>query len=194
MSERLTQISDIISELTALKDRVVIAIDGPCGSGKTTLAKRLEEELPSCAVVHTDDFFLQHHQRTEERLQEPGGNMDRERLIDEVFINAQSAKELVYHKYNCQTGELSGQSIGSERILIVEGSYSQHPDLLPYYDLTIYLDVDPEEQLTRLKQRVGGERLQRFITEWIPLENRYFTAFEVQEKADLRIDSRDLAK
>jgi len=48
----------------------LIAIDGCCGSGKTTLANKLAKEL-NASVFHMDDFFLQPHQRTEKRLSEP---------------------------------------------------------------------------------------------------------------------------
>src|SRR5262249_59220967 len=34
----------------------IIAIDGPGGAGKTTLAAWLAEELRATAVIHTDDF------------------------------------------------------------------------------------------------------------------------------------------
>jgi uridine kinase len=34
----------------------IIAIDGPGGAGKTTLAAWLAAELPATAVIHTDDF------------------------------------------------------------------------------------------------------------------------------------------
>ena len=39
------------------KPRILVAIDGRCGSGKTTLAAALQEML-QCPVVHMDDFFL----------------------------------------------------------------------------------------------------------------------------------------
>ena len=43
--------------------RTVLAIDGPCGSGKTTLAALLAR-LYDCPVFHADDFFLRPEQRT----------------------------------------------------------------------------------------------------------------------------------
>ena len=64
--------------------RTVLAIDGPCGSGKTTLAALLAR-LYDCPVFHADDFFLRPEQRTPARFAEPGGNLDRERLLEEVL-------------------------------------------------------------------------------------------------------------
>ena len=57
----------------------LVTIDGPCASGKTTLADRLAEMLPA-AVVHTDDYVVPHTLKTAERLAVPGGNCDADRL------------------------------------------------------------------------------------------------------------------
>ena len=44
--------------LAAAKDApVLLGIDGRCGSGKTTLANWLAQQL-HCPVLHTDDFYL----------------------------------------------------------------------------------------------------------------------------------------
>ena len=66
---------------------LVIAIDGRCAAGKTTLAARLKDER-NCNVIHMDHFFLQQEQRTEKRLKEPGGNVDYERFVKEVILPA----------------------------------------------------------------------------------------------------------
>ena len=39
----------------------IVAIDGRCASGKTTVSKALSEALKA-TVVHMDDFFLRPHQ------------------------------------------------------------------------------------------------------------------------------------
>ena len=55
-----------IDELLAANDTVIVAIDGKCTSGKTTLASKLAE-IYDCNVFHMDDFFLRPEQRTPER-------------------------------------------------------------------------------------------------------------------------------
>ena len=57
--------------LSGDRRRVLIAIDGRCGSGKTTLASLLAEEFGG-ALFHMDDFYLREEQRTPERLAELG--------------------------------------------------------------------------------------------------------------------------
>ena len=46
-----------IETLLAEQEHVFVAIDGPCASGKTTLARNLNERFGG-NVLHMDDFFL----------------------------------------------------------------------------------------------------------------------------------------
>ena len=73
-----------IRALAAMRPRVLVAIDGRCAAGKTTLAASLQAQL-GCNVFHMDDFFLRPEQRTPERLHQPGGNVDFERFLTEVL-------------------------------------------------------------------------------------------------------------
>ena len=56
----------------------------------------------------------------------------------------------------------------------IEGSYACHPRLRRSYDLRIFLTVDRQEQLERIRKRNGEEREEMFERIWIPLEERYF--------------------
>ena len=73
------------AQAAELGRRVLITLDGPCASGKTTLAGRLAKALHA-AVLHTDHFVVPHERKTAERLRVPGGNCDWERLTSEVLI------------------------------------------------------------------------------------------------------------
>ncbi|MBQ7920393.1 MAG: AAA family ATPase [Lachnospiraceae bacterium] len=166
---------------------MIIAIDGRSGAGKSTLAQTLSEKL-GMSVVHMDDFFLQPHQRTAERLSEPGGNVDYERVEAEVLEPLKREKgQITYRRFDCKTMSMQEERfIDSRKAVVVEGSYSCHPRLKKYYDLTIFLDVDYETQIQRLRERVGEERLQMFIEKWIPLEEAYFKAYHIKENCDIQ--------
>ena len=53
---------------------VVLALDGRCGSGKTTMAAALAEQFPDSIVLHTDDFYLPPAQRAHGWEQTPCAN------------------------------------------------------------------------------------------------------------------------
>jgi uridine kinase len=167
---------------------MLIAIDGRCAAGKTTLAARLQE-LILCNVIHMDHFYLRPLQRTAERLNEPGGNVDYERFLEEVLLPLKGSGDFSYRPYDCQSQGF-GESvyINANAVNVVEGSYSCHPALRGYYDLRIFLSVSPEEQKRRIRQRNGDAQAADFINKWIPLEEQYFLSYNVQENCDLCYD------
>lgn len=179
---------DIILKKLQEKGRIIVAIDGRCASGKTTLASELAKEL-DCNVIHMDDFFLRPEQRTETRLNTPGENIDHERFLSEVLLPLKDGKCLSYRPFDCGSMSLGEpKSIPFKAVNIIEGSYSCHPSLFSYYDLRIFLTVGKEVQLQRLKVR-APEKLEIFKSKWIPTEEAYFTAFDIEKKCDLVIRS-----
>lgn len=176
-----------IEEILEKKDSVIIAIDGPCASGKSTLAAELNNRLGG-NLFHVDDFFLRPCQRTDERLSEIGGNFDYERLTAEVIEPLRKNEAVLYRPYVCYKGEFGKENLMShERINIVEGSYSMHPVLGDYADLKIFVSVASEEQYKRLKRR-NPEFIDRFVNLWIPKENAYFEAFSIKDRADITVE------
>lgn len=165
------------------KDQLVVAIDGMCGSGKTTLGSILEE-IYDCNLFHMDDFFLQPQQRTGERLEEAGGNVDYERFRKEVLERLKDPQGLCYQVYDCSRQRL-GRKVHADRrrLNLVEGAYSQHPYFGDAYDLRFFCRIPEDEQIRRIRRRNGDEMLKRFREEWIPMENRYFAAFGIQDNS-----------
>ena len=164
-----------IDELLAEKDMILVAIDGKCTSGKTTLASKLAE-LYDCNVFHVDDFFLRPEQRTRSRFAEVGGNVDYERFQEEVLLPLRSGRSFSYRPFDCSTFTLSDPVIVTpKRLNIIEGTYSHHPYFGNPYDLKILLTIDEETQRRRILDRPVFLH-NRFFEEWIPMENRYFDA------------------
>lgn len=187
-AQNVQAVIERIERVYTERERVFVAIDGPCTSGKTTLATVLQRRFGG-NVLHMDDFFLRPEQRTPERFAEPGGNVDRERFEDEVLTPLAAGKIAQYRPWDCHTGDFAAShNVEPARLTIVEGSYSMHPALRGYYDLMICLTIDSGEQLRRLEAR-NPRMLQRFIDEWIPLENRYFASTETRTAADMIVDT-----
>lgn len=162
-----------------------IAIDGRCAAGKSTLAGRLSELL-GAGVVHMDDFYLPVEMRTEERLKEPGGNVYRERFLEEVIPFLNQDKPFSYRKFDCKSMTLGEwQEVLASRFTIVEGAYSCHPALGNYMSLRIFMDVEPDVQLERIRFRNGEDRVEAFRQKWIPMEEVYFREYGIRERADI---------
>lgn len=171
------------------KGRLIVAIDGGSASGKTTLAELLEKRYDNLDVFHMDDFFLTPEMRTEQRLNEVGGNVDRERFEKEVLIPLTQCQEVTYRRYICASQEFSAPvTLNPKGIVIVEGAYSMHPELMKYYDFTVFLNIDSESQRQRILKRNAPSLANRFFSEWIPLEKVYFEKTDIKNRCDLVIE------
>lgn len=185
---RLLPLLTAIDAGLAAKGRLLVAIEGGAGSGKSTLGDLLTK-IYDCNLFHADDYFLQPHQRTAERLAEPGGNLDRERLEAEILTPLSRGETPVWRRYDCSTQSLCAPVTAPEKALnIVEGAYSMHPNLAPYYDLSLFLRIDPALQAARIRRRNGEEMAERFFTLWLPLEARYFTHMDVENRCDFVLE------
>lgn len=174
---------------SAAETPFLIAIDGRCASGKTTLASRLQAAL-GCPVFHMDDFFLRPEQRTEARLDTPGGNVDYERFLVEVLQPLSRGAAFSFRPYDCQSRRLlSPVSVAPAPVAVVEGTYACHPALTAHYALRVFLTVDPAAQFRRIEARNGAEGLARFRSLWIPLEELYFRECHPETACALRFDT-----
>lgn len=167
------------------KGKVTVAIDGNCGAGKSVAAE-LFASVFDCNVFHTDDYFLCLEMRTPERLEEVGGNMDRERFRAEILEKLGEEKEIIYTPFDCSVMKLGTPvTVQPKKINLIEGSYSMHPELREYYDVTAFLSVHPTLQTARILERDGSVLLRRYVDEWIPKENRYFEKMKVREACQI---------
>lgn len=181
---RLWEILKEIAEKMNEQKRIVLVIDGRCASGKTTAARLIAQIFPS-EIIHMDDFFLPGDMRIPERMAETGGNLHRERFMEEVIPFLRDGA-FSYRVFQCSTFSYaaSPRRISDVPLLICEGSYALHPSFGAYYDIAVFSDVDPQEQLRRIRKRDGEEMLRRFRNEWIPMEERYFENMKIRERCN----------
>lgn len=182
---------DKIAEMAERLPRpCLIALDGRCASGKSTLAGRLGARK-GWQVFHMDDFFLRPEQRTEQRLATPGGNVDHERFLAEVLLPLRQGRDTItYRPFDCAKMTLAHPiRAKAGEINLIEGSYSGHPALWSFYDLHLFLTVNPEEQMQRILSREGEAGAVPFREKWIPMEERYFSAFQIMERCELCVST-----
>ena len=74
----------------------------------------------------------------------------------------------------------------------VEGSYSHHPQFDEAWKelgaAKVFVEVNENDQLSRLAKR-DAEMLPMFESRWIPLEKKYFEAYDIRRNADWTIQS-----
>ena len=162
----------------------ILAIEGNSASGKSTLAGLLSN-AKGYPVISMDEFFLQPHQRTPERFMEVGGNVDYERFYQEVVLHIHENK-ITYQVFDCSCMALThSKTINIDKGIIIEGCYSHHPYFNKYMNHRIFLSIDRDTQIDRIRKRNGEVMLQRFINEWIPKEDLYFEKYQIKENAEI---------
>lgn len=176
---KYVQISHFLSNI---QKPTIISLEGKCGAGKTTLTEKIKKDFP-ITIINVDDFFLPQERKTKSRLAEIGGNIDYERIY-RLLEDLSKSKDVTYFRYNCTSKIYEKVILKAKDIIILEGVYSYHPHFRKFMDKLIYLDITDDSQIKRLKLRTN---FLRFVSEWIPLENKYFENENIKFHADLII-------
>ena len=185
--EHLLPIIERAENILRQTGRCILVIDGMAAAGKTTAAEYLSARWHA-PVVHMDDFFLPPELRTAKRLSEPGGNVHYERFLSEVLPALTSGAAFSHRVFDCSIMDFSGMTdIPAAPIVLVEGAYSMHPVFEKYWDLSVFFTVDAIEQKRRITARGGEAAWPPFRDRWIPMENAYHAAFDIQGRADMVI-------
>ena len=145
--DALNRILDDAEKVIREKGRVVIAIDGKSGTGKSHLS-RLIEACAGVSTIHMDDFLKR-------------------------------GMPFSYRPFDCSTMSLKNELIEiAKPFIIVEGVYSLHPLFRDVYDMGYVLTAPYSSRIDRIKARSGDDKLEKFISLWMPLEDKYFEAFD----------------
>ena len=157
----------------------IILIDGPAGSGKTTLSNKLSAEL-NCQVVHLDD----HYNGWDEAL---SSDLTKVLLhIVESFVNGRAS---VVPTYNWHLAKFEGnKEISAAETLIIEGVGSGQRQIRPFASKLYWVETEPEIGLARVLERDGAEYEER-IKAWQMREANHFQVERTREFADFIIST-----
>lgn len=183
------QVFDLLNKYEKSVVPILIAIDGRCCSGKSTLANIVKEKY-DCNIIKMDDFFLPKELRTQKRLAQTGGHIHFERLYENIILPILYNGKVKYCAYDCQKQTmLEEQHFERKMLNIVEGVYASHPRMLEIYHARIFLTLDQSTQRSRLIKREREANIEVFESTWIPKEEQYFKVHHIKSKSDLIIDT-----
>ena len=188
--EHIQTLENAIGALLEKQPRVIVAIDGMAASGKTTLAKALAARFSACASVHMDDFTVPFDNRYPGYFEDTLSNADIARFDREVLSPLLRGEDACYRPYRCHPDPGFGDPIRIPAdcpVVIVEGAYCLHPILFARYDLRVLFLTDEKTQRERILKRNGLSQLERFLSQWIPMENRHIEARRLKETCDVVI-------
>ncbi|MCL2187793.1 MAG: uridine kinase [Defluviitaleaceae bacterium] len=184
--DNLRKIAQSLEALEAGRGRIV-AIDGRCCAGKSTLAAKMREAF--CAgIIHMDDFFLPAELRTPQRYAQAGGNIHHERFAEEVIPFLHTGEGFSYRIFDCKKMDYNGvRQVAPSLLRVIEGAYSHHPVLGDYMSIRAFYDVETQIQRERIIKRNGEEAAALFFAKWIPLEEEYLRVYKIQENAHVTL-------
>lgn len=182
----VSQIADLIrSRSQSHASPFLIGISGFGGSGKSTLARELAHQLESVEVISIDEFWIPECNV----LSEDWIVFDRDRLKHQVLIPATQKQLITYQVFDWQQGRLGSlKLLPRSDYLIIEGISVLHPDLLPYYGFTIWVNCSLElaqaRGLHRGKTEYNIDESEIWLNCWTPNDRAYFEKYRPDLKAN----------
>jgi uridine kinase len=157
----------------------LVCVDGPAGSGKTTLAGRLADALgPGTAVLHMDDLYA--------GWTLVGGFA---RLAAGVLRPLSEGRPGAYRRYDWTAGRFESRptAVPVPEVLVVEGCGSCPRAVDPWVVLRIWVQAPEPVRLARGLAR-DGAALEPQWRRWQEGEARMFAAEDTRGRADLDVD------
>jgi uridine kinase len=177
LSEIVTKVDDSSLKCGGTK---LITIDGPAGSGKTTLAISLSKLFNDCPVIHMDEIY--------EGWQSALTTKTSKDLLNWIINPLLEQSVIVFDKYDWVLGKRLGQVvINYPKVLIIEGVGSSVIEVSKYACLKLWIEVSPEIGINRVLDR-DGQDIQAQMESWQTQEKNYFIENKTKENSDIWID------
>ncbi len=190
-----------------------VGIDGVDASGKTFLADELAEELESSGReiirISIDGFHNLKEMRYKKGRNSPEGyyfdSFNNRAIINKVLLplgpegNLKYRKKIFDFKIDSRINS-SLESANKNAILLMDGVFLFRPELVEYWDLKIFLDVDFEITVKRASKRDGyylgseQEIIKKYNTRYVPGQKLYFGEANPKDVADIIINNSDFTK
>ncbi len=186
-----------VSNLSELVDKVnesskkcgqtkIVVIDGPAGSGKTTLAKSLSALLENCPIIHMDEIY-----EGWENALTPKTSTD---LVDWVINPLLEDKSIEYIKYDWNLEQrIEKIVINNPKVIIIEGVGSSSSEISEHACLKLWIEVNEETGINRVLDR-DGRQIQEQMKKWQTQESKFFIENNSKENSDIWIDGDPVVK
>ena len=179
-SRKYIEIIEAIANLQNNDAQSVVCVDGPAGSGKTTLAEIIRSNFDSVNVVHMDDLYdgwvaplnSEMYSRITSQIIEP--HLKKEPADFDVFNWWKHAFD---HKEHLET----------KKTLVIEGVGAASSEVRKFADLTVFVEVSAELGLERVLSR-DGLGIVNEMQSWQEMESKHFKQDQTKKAANFVVD------
>ncbi len=172
----------------------LICIDGPAGSGKTTLAGRLEHAAgrsgTTAATVHLDDLYDGWSALVGDRARELTRGI-RARILNPLATGSAGR----YRRYDWPSAAFAEEvEVPVVDLLVLEGCGSAQSDWSQSTALAIWVEVPPDLRTSRWLARDDDSRAAQQCRDWQRDEQAWFARDRTRQRADLLVDGAALTE
>jgi uridine kinase len=175
----VTPLADIVERISSARSQaplVFVGIGGHGASGKSTLARRIADELADIQIVATDSFWS-------------GTQFDLDRLRTDVVDTLLTGEAAHYDEWDWASKQLRpGRSVTPTGVVIIEGVCALHQMFRDDLAVRIWIDAPHEVRLARGVARDGEESRETWINVWMPNERAYVERDDPVTCAHLIVD------
>jgi uridine kinase len=164
----------------------IVVIDGPAGSGKTTLAKSLSRLFENCPIIHMDEIY----EGWENALLKKTSND----LTDWIINPLLESKTIEFIKYDWNLEKrIEKVVINLPNVLIIEGVGSSSFEISQHACLKLWIEVNKDTGINRVLTR-DGQQIQEQMKKWQSQESKFFSENNSKENSDIWIDGDPVVK
>jgi len=161
---------NLLQEIKGIKNNktTLIAIDGVAGSGKTTLALKLAQDLTESSVVSMDDLYDGWNNPLSQKLTA--------RVISQLLEPVSKELPVIYQIFDWKLNRFRDfNTIPQSEYLILEGVGAAQREFRPYINKIIWIECDPNLGFNRVIARDGEQVEQEMIKFLIDQNNHFLT-------------------
>ena len=182
MNQQFQELKELLPKLTArCGECTVITIDGPAGSGKTTLAKELSSALDSCYTIHMDDLYEGRDSTLTPELT---------KKLQAILKGVMTENRIRFVPFNWLQNNFSPKvELSAPKYLIIEGVGSGQIAIRDYVSLSLWIEVLPDIGLERVIKR-DGPAVAQFMPAFIVAQDIHFEKEATKKSADYRLSGQ----
>ena len=179
VNQQLQKLKDLLPGLTAkCGESIVITIDGPAGSGKTTLAKELSSSLDSYYTIHMDDLYEGWDSTLTSKLTAK---------LKTILSCVQNENRINFLPFDWVESRFASEvDLPATKYLIIEGVGSGQIAIRDFASLSLWIEVSPDLGLERVIKR-DGPSVADFMPAFIVAQSAHFEKEDTKKSADYRL-------